>query len=74
MPIFRLIIAAAIIWLLFYVYRRIHNIVANKRQSPPKIAETRDMVRCERCGLHVPITEAVEQAGHYYCSQEHSGR
>ncbi len=72
MPIFRLLIAAAIVWLLFYVYRRIHKTVADRRQSPRKITETKEMVRCERCGLHIPSTEAIEQAGHYYCSQEHT--
>ncbi|HGX92327.1 MAG TPA: hypothetical protein ENK35_03335 [Candidatus Tenderia sp.] len=72
MLIFRLIIAIAIIWLLFYVYRRIHKRVANKRQLARRAPETKDMVRCEQCGLHIPSTEAIERAGHYYCCQEHA--
>jgi uncharacterized protein len=29
------------------------------------------MVRCARCGLHVPEREALQHAGRYYCSAQH---
>lgn len=30
------------------------------------------MVACAHCGLHIPQSEAVQQAGQLYCSQEHA--
>ncbi|BCO29072.1 hypothetical protein MIZ03_3984 [Rhodoferax lithotrophicus] len=41
-------------------------------QAPPKTpGEPLDMVRCTRCGMHIPGNEAIH--GHHgsYCSQEH---
>ena len=31
------------------------------------------MVRCERCGVHLPVGEAYLVAGRHYCSAEHAG-
>lgn len=30
------------------------------------------MVRCERCGVHMPIGECIERRGSYYCSDKHA--
>jgi len=30
-----------------------------------------DMVRCSRCGLHVPAIEAVAAGGRWYCCEAH---
>jgi uncharacterized protein len=29
------------------------------------------MVGCSQCGVHLPISEAVEADGNYFCSDEH---
>ncbi len=29
------------------------------------------MVRCARCGIHIPRAEGVAAEGHYFCSAEH---
>jgi len=30
-----------------------------------------DMVRCERCGVHLPRSESLVAGGKHYCSVEH---
>lgn len=30
-----------------------------------------DMVRCERCGIHLPRSEGLLASGKFYCSIEH---
>jgi uncharacterized protein len=32
-------------------------------------AET--MVSCDHCGVYIPASEAISQAGHTFCSDEH---
>jgi uncharacterized protein len=47
---------------------------ASGRVAPPKApasAEPLDMVRCVRCGVHVPGTEAVVGQQGSYCSVSH---
>jgi len=29
------------------------------------------MVRCETCGVHLPVNEAIKQGAHHFCSLEH---
>lgn len=29
------------------------------------------MVGCRHCGVHLPVSEAVEVDGNYFCSDEH---
>ena len=41
------------------------------RQSSP--AHVERMVRCERCGVHLPLGEAYLVADRHYCSAEHAG-
>jgi uncharacterized protein len=33
--------------------------------------EAERMVGCRQCGVHLPISEAVEADGNYFCSEEH---
>ena len=30
-----------------------------------------DMVRCARCGLHLPVGSAIRDGADWYCSTEH---
>ena len=39
-----------------------------KKPSPKPL---KDMVRCEACGLHLPIDESVKKGELYFCSTEH---
>lgn len=44
-------------------------------QSPQTPAGRRQkngqMVQCANCGIYLPEQEALQRAGHYYCSQAH---
>jgi uncharacterized protein len=36
-----------------------------RRQTPER------MLACDHCGVHVPESEGVRQAGGFFCSEEH---
>lgn len=36
-----------------------------------KSSKTESMVACDRCGIHLPRSEAVEQNGRYFCCKDH---
>jgi len=38
-------------------------------RKPPRDGER--MVDCSQCGVHLPVSEAVEAKGRYFCSDEH---
>ena len=67
MNLIRLIVSALIIYLLL---RIVKNWNANKKSTTSTPGETK-MVRCKVCQLHIPENEALQNAGDYYCSQEH---
>lgn len=39
------------------------------QRKPPTDGER--MVDCSQCGVHLPVSEAVEAKGRYFCSDEH---
>ncbi len=45
------------------------------RPAPPSPTPSlpQEMVACAHCGLHLPRSEALAEAGHFYCSREHQG-
>ena len=56
-------------------------LIAKKMLTPPPRVEKKpsprplkDMVRCETCGLHLPVDEAIRESDHYFCSVEHRDR
>lgn len=70
MGLVRLLLIIAIVWLVLVLARRLLD--SGRRiaeQRKPRLTE--NMVRCERCGLHVPESEAVRRDGHNYCSPAH---
>jgi uncharacterized protein len=54
----------AVVYLLLKSFRR------NLPEKPQSAAE--DMVRCARCGVHLPIGESISAEGQYYCCAAHS--
>ncbi len=52
------------------VYLLVRRFLAQRRTHPDR--SFAPMVRCARCGLHLPSTEAVMVQGQLYCSQEHA--
>lgn len=61
-----LVIAAAY---LGYQWVRTKQRLDAKRSAAGGKVET--MVRCEVCGLNLPESEAVGEAGHWYCGEQH---
>jgi len=46
----------------------------SQRTKAPPHRQTRpveDMVRCERCGLHVPRSQAIADGDRLFCCREH---
>lgn len=39
--------------------------------GPQHAAAGEEMVRCRHCGLNLPRSEALGEAGDWYCSDEH---
>lgn len=71
MFILRIIFTLAVIWLVFYVYRRFFKKVPRLQQTREEEI-TKEIVRCQHCGLHVPKTEAIKRQNAYYCCQDHA--
>lgn len=69
MGLIRLLVWIAIIVAAIWLWRRYFSKPA-KRSSAPRDEPPR-MVRCEQCGVHVPEAQALQQEGHWYCSQDH---
>ena len=70
MGFFRLLIIIFLIWLAYYFVKRLlqANQARETRRKPDKLE---NMVRCAKCGLHVPEQEAVQAHERYYCSEAH---
>jgi uncharacterized protein len=61
-----LLLGLLLVWWILKGYRR--RIDGNET-TPPGASE--DMVRCERCGVHLPRSESLVAGGKHYCSVEH---
>lgn len=60
-----LVLIAFLIWLLFRGFFK----SATKTQAPPPASTARgeDMVKCARCGVNLPRSEASEEGGRLVC-------
>lgn len=66
MGLFRLIILIALVATVFWLWRKL------TRKAPAKPDEPAPpMVRCARCGVHVPQKQALQADQQWYCSQAH---
>jgi uncharacterized protein len=59
------VLAAAAVYFFLRFQRR-----ARSRSTPP-VSAPEKMIACARCGVHVPRSEALENAGRFFCSEEH---
>lgn len=75
MNLVRLFVIGVLIWI---AYHFLKGLLANppsaRGGSTSAGKQIGTMVRCEYCGLHVPESEAINAAGHRYCSAEHRDR
>ena len=79
MPLFRLLAIALLSWIAYLVLKnflRQVRQVRQVRQRAPAVSRRRSdftkVLRCQRCGIHVPEDEAVYREGKVYCSEQHS--
>jgi uncharacterized protein len=61
-----LVLGVALVYWILKSYRR-----SIERTSAPPPARNEDMVRCERCGVHLPRSEGLLAQGRFYCTPEH---
>lgn len=61
-----LVLVAVVAYLLWRGLRR-------RTDAPPRRppADGERMVDCSKCGVHLPVSEAIEAQGRYFCSDEH---
>lgn len=76
MPIFRGLLVMLAIWLVFVLARHLYK--SNRLQRSSKQTSTQAIytktVPCALCGVHTPKTEAIDQNGRYFCSEQHSNQ
>jgi len=61
-----LLLLVAVAWALFKHLAKPRAGLGNKSAAPPE-----DMVRCARCGVHLPRSESLVSRGEFFCSEEH---
>lgn len=59
---------AAIVWWV-WSKRKAAEVHRPTEVPPPRAAER--MVRCATCGVHLPESDALADAGRHYCSTAH---
>ena len=66
-----LLILAALV--LVYAIVKAYQGGARRRAGPPsqRGPAAEDMVRCARCGVHLPRSEGLMSGGEFFCSEEH---
>lgn len=67
MPFIRLLILAAVIWL---IYRLARRLLPRKPAVTGRSEGTR-MVRCAQCGVYVTEEDACKKNGEAYCCEDH---
>ncbi len=60
-----LVIVIIAIWMVFRAASRSRD----KASTRSRAAE--NMVSCAHCGLNMPLSDAVESDGRYFCGEEH---
>ncbi|WP_027995416.1 PP0621 family protein [Simplicispira psychrophila] len=57
--------------LVYAVWRSQNRPSAPPPRARPPLPAPQDMVACQRCGLHLPRSEAVGSGQRHYCCAEH---
>jgi uncharacterized protein len=69
----RLLIVAALIWLVWRVLRQTLSGTARQNTPPPgeQPPQSQKMVRCDWCQVHTPESQTVRLEEHHFCSEDH---
>jgi len=71
MAFLRVLILVLIVWLVWRMLMRRLLGPRQKTQGAQGPARIGKMVRCEVCGLHVPVEESVSDGEHHFCGEAH---
>lgn len=71
MNLIRLLVIAGIVWLSYRIYLNWKANYEKSRQQRKKEGAIKNMVQCEKCGIHLPEHEAIASSGKFFCSKEH---
>ena len=66
--IFLIVVVAGAWWLLKRYVRSLHE-----TEAPP-VKPSEDMVRCMRCGVHLPRSESIVRGENAFCCEDHAAR
>jgi len=65
----KLLVLLIVVLVLFLLWKGMRRAARSDAGGTPSDGER--MVDCSECGLHLPISEAVQSQGRYFCSEEH---
>ncbi len=63
----RIIIILIGLWLILQIIKR----ALASRDTPPPRPPVVKILACQRCGVHVPESQAIHEHGKIYCCEEH---
>jgi uncharacterized protein len=66
--IFLILVVAAAWWLLKRYVRSL------RETGAPPVRPSEDMVRCRRCGVHLPRSESIVRGENAFCCEDHAAR
>jgi len=66
----RLIVIALLVLVAVWAIRR--ALSASAKRDAPQAKPDGELVRCARCGVHLPAAEARTADGRPFCSEEHA--
>ncbi len=72
MPLFRLLALTLLIWVAYLVLKRFLRKVRQPTAKLPLKNRVTRVLRCQRCGVHIPEHEAIHKDGKVYCCERHS--
>jgi len=71
MGLTRLLMIIAIVWVVWFIYRRVKQGKHVLKRNKVKKHAISNVKQCSVCGVHVPENEVLESNGRFYCSQKH---
>lgn len=71
MPLLRILLIVVAVWLIVTIIKRLYFSSNNKLHKKPPTPKVEQMVRCHKCSLHLPKSEAIKHNDRYYCCEEH---
>jgi uncharacterized protein len=67
----KLILLLVLGFLAYLVFKGFQRAAARRKRNEDGSPSSERMVACARCGVHLPESEAIEDDGRRFCSEEH---